>query len=598
AWPEQTFGPAGALCAQPDTTWRTNFAPGVCIGGRRLDVSDDPSSLAAAEHVAGVRVTDDVQHLDFAFSYNVVTTVADAATDEAPVQGSLRQFIENANAIRGANVMRFVPLARPTQEDPGVMQARTPRWWLLRAERPFPPITDDETVVDGNAYSFLSPISATDLNPGKVGLRPAVAPYIETPAPRQERPELEIVVTGEEGLACSARCVIRMIAIHGARVGIVTRADARIEHVMVGTRADAVTADARGDVGVQIEGGSTVAEHLLVEAQTIAGIAVVTREARLDAKFLDVGYCGKPPASGAAIALFSDGSSVSYSVLHQNEGAAVVIGDPAATTAATRNTLVANAMSRNGAGVILSPGASWNTIWRNTLMWNLGGAVVAVKNQATTQRGNRITENTFNENGFQPIILSLPAEPRPLAQQAGGCEGDPSATNGGLRAPRITSVRHGIEPAGEFFLVRGSGCPGRTIELYRSYVSTDVRRASESRLNRRKGEADVETLMIVDSSIRAVPSVGEFNFVGSTTALEDGSFEAKVPFATLQERRRSRDPDQFEIWADEALGTQDPRDSAFSALTIDAEGNTSELSARHAPLNRPKSGWRSPRAPW
>src|SRR5690242_2430236 len=35
-WAEQTFGPAGAVCAQNDGTTRTNFFEGACAGGRSL----------------------------------------------------------------------------------------------------------------------------------------------------------------------------------------------------------------------------------------------------------------------------------------------------------------------------------------------------------------------------------------------------------------------------------------------------------------------------------------------------------------------------------------------------------------------------------
>src|SRR4051812_7192848 len=33
-WAEQTFGPAGAVCAQTNGTTRTNFFEGACVGGR------------------------------------------------------------------------------------------------------------------------------------------------------------------------------------------------------------------------------------------------------------------------------------------------------------------------------------------------------------------------------------------------------------------------------------------------------------------------------------------------------------------------------------------------------------------------------------
>ncbi len=79
-------------------------------------MSDSAGTLGTAEHVARVvLVNTDVSGVDFGFSFNVVTNIRggdnadDDGANDRTVQGSLRQFIQNANAIAGANVMRFVP---------------------------------------------------------------------------------------------------------------------------------------------------------------------------------------------------------------------------------------------------------------------------------------------------------------------------------------------------------------------------------------------------------------------------------------------------------------------------------------------------------
>src|SRR5439155_14285568 len=95
---------------------------GARFGGAAPTVSDvfntantSPASNAY-KHVARINATaGDVAGVDFGFSFNVVTNVRGGdGTDDDPannrtVQGSLRQFIQNANAITGANAMRFVP---------------------------------------------------------------------------------------------------------------------------------------------------------------------------------------------------------------------------------------------------------------------------------------------------------------------------------------------------------------------------------------------------------------------------------------------------------------------------------------------------------
>ncbi|MEA2489859.1 MAG: large repetitive protein, partial [Acidobacteriota bacterium] len=279
-WAEQSFGPAGALCAQPEGAPRANFFAGVCAGGKTIDGADDASTLSTAEHVARVPVRNDVNGIDFAFSFNLVTTGSDGKT-----QGSLRQFIDNANAIPGGNRMRFVPIWRaPVQRE--TSYGAPPRWWAINLATPLAELTDDDTTIDGTAYSFVSPDSPLNPNPGRFRERPTIRQG-ERPG-RQERPELELVTAGERGIVCSGRCGVRALAIHGSPVSIVVQNDARLEHVVVGLRPDEAAVAERGSVGIQIEGGTTIARDLYVTDQSRGGIAVATAEGRLEGERLDV----------------------------------------------------------------------------------------------------------------------------------------------------------------------------------------------------------------------------------------------------------------------------------------------------------------------
>ncbi len=145
-WAEQTYGPKGALCDDGNGTTITRSSAGTCYGGRRAGVSDDISSPATAEHIAVVDLNGtDVTDMNFGFSFNVVTHVSD--NDDDPVnprsaQGSLRQFIDNANAIAGENTMHFVPMITPNSGS----------WWTVKLGSVLPVISDDATVIDGTAY--------------------------------------------------------------------------------------------------------------------------------------------------------------------------------------------------------------------------------------------------------------------------------------------------------------------------------------------------------------------------------------------------------------------------------------------------------------
>ena len=298
-WPEQTFGPSGALCAQTDGTTRTNFFEGACAGGRSLK-SDDPSSLSTSEHVA--RVTAPAGNIDFAFSYNIVTSIEDAG------QGTLRQFVENANAIGGPNAMRFVPLTRAVAAAENTNLGMPPRWWTIALKSPLPVLRDAGTTIDGEAHSILSTASVADVNPGRIDEAPYVRKNEPQDLPREEKPELEIVATGDEGITCEAACTVRGLAIHGTPNAIVTRADATLEQVVIGSHANIEDAPKNGNVGLQVERGKATLRFLYVTIQDVAGIAVAASGARVDGDYVHVMRCGTP-TSGAGVALLSDGST-------------------------------------------------------------------------------------------------------------------------------------------------------------------------------------------------------------------------------------------------------------------------------------------------
>ncbi len=85
--------------------------PEPLYGGKRSEVSDDTSTLVSAEHVIRVIVSGaDVTGLDFGFSFDVVANTRDGDDDPLngrTIQGSLRQFLQNANGNVGTRTCRF-----------------------------------------------------------------------------------------------------------------------------------------------------------------------------------------------------------------------------------------------------------------------------------------------------------------------------------------------------------------------------------------------------------------------------------------------------------------------------------------------------------
>jgi len=573
SWAEQTFGPAGALCAQPDGSIRTNYLDGACVGGRTTAASDDASTLPASEHVAFVTLGESATRVDFAFSFDVVTSL----TDGPNIQGSFRQFLTNANAIKGPNRMRFVPLTPATQQRDTTFGV-PPRWWVLTLASPLPELRDEDTTIDGTAYSFLAPSSVVNPHPGRIGEPPTMKPQ-ENVVPRLEKPELELRLAGAEGIVCAARCGIRALSMHGAPAAVILRADARIEHVLIGASPDAEPAQTMGDAALQIERGTTIARHLHATMQSRAGI-IVAREARLDAERLDISRCGDPQR-GAGIVLLSNGSSIRSSSITANPGAGIIIGSLDGSTPSQGNIIDGSTISSNVGGVILGPGSSRNVIARNDIMWNRLGGVTVAPYQTAPPRENRISANRFDENGLRPIVLHTDVEdPNQLSPGAGTCQRTANTPNDGIPTPQVTSVRMEIENNLARVTVRGRACPGDVVELYQSFVTSGVREEKASDIPRIRSDKTIETITTQEREMQ-LPSIGEFNYLGSANATADGTFEAMFPVPLIQPTSAvSKTDEETEVWASQVLVYSKPTDRAFSAIAIDAAGNTSEMSVR------------------
>lgn len=573
AWPEQTFGPAGSLCTHPDGTTRTTWYEGACFGGRTTRGADNASSLLTSEHLALVTLRDQqLTSVDFAFSYDAVISTADGE----PMQGTLRQYLLNANAVPGANRMRFVPLERAIEQretNYGV----APRWWTITLTSPLPEIKDDDTTIEGTAYNFLSPASAADVHPGRFGEPPTLYSG-ERQVSRLRKPELEIIATGAAGIVCNATCGLRGFALHGASSGIITRADARIEHVLVGAAPDGEPATG-GVIGLQIELGTTVARHFLVTSQSRQGINVA-REAKLDGERLDVSRAGEP-LTGAGIALFSTGSSIRSSMVTANPGAGIILGATDGSVPANGNSIDGNTISGNQAGVILSPGSSRNVIVRNDIMWNRIGGVTVTPFDKTPPRENRISANRFDENGLRPIILDLEsADPNMLHPGAESCAASATSANNGISAPRMTNVRV-AEDGGMRATIRGRACPGQIVEIYQSFATSGVVDQASPVMPQVRGEENERETLTTENRTFGLPSIGEFNYLGATNTAADGTFEATFPLPVITPVGADAETEEeTDIWATQVLPAAAPDDRAFSAIAIDAAGNTSEMSIR------------------
>jgi trimeric autotransporter adhesin len=116
-WAEQTYGSAGSV-AWNGASYTFSASGGTFLGGMRSDRSDNGAGILTAEHVTRVTVgSASVSNIDYGFSYNVITNARDGddvAANNLSIQGSLRQFIQNSNALSGVQSSQFrIPASDP-----------------------------------------------------------------------------------------------------------------------------------------------------------------------------------------------------------------------------------------------------------------------------------------------------------------------------------------------------------------------------------------------------------------------------------------------------------------------------------------------------
>ena len=190
-WAEQTYAPVGGVCTDGNGIQIKKVTSGSCFGGREPSVSDNASLASLAQHIAYVSINDsNVTDLNFGFSFNVVTHTSDKDDDLNNLrtsQGSFRQFIQNSNAIKGANKMRFVPSIKTNGLSGG-------SWWRVVINNSLgllPVIGDSETTIDATAYNFYNPAIKRDQNSGFIGMGGYVG-IDQIPLDKIPLPELSI----------------------------------------------------------------------------------------------------------------------------------------------------------------------------------------------------------------------------------------------------------------------------------------------------------------------------------------------------------------------------------------------------------------------
>ncbi|MCP9495505.1 MAG: right-handed parallel beta-helix repeat-containing protein [Pyrinomonadaceae bacterium MAG19_C2-C3] len=444
-WAEQTYG---------DNPATATLDLGLRFGGRQGDVSDNFNTAATAmasnayEHLARVALsTVDITNVNFGFSFNLVTTTraGDATDDDTAnarsVQGSLRQFIQNANAVGGANYMRFTP----------AVAANSGAGWRVNVTASLPAVTDANTTIDGTAYNNSNGTSIRDANGGSLGAGGTIG-VDNLSLAQVARPELEITdaATVAVGLDLQANdAAVRRLSVFG--FGNTANSDAHanirignnftgalIESNIIGaSAADFVDPGAgarsggdnirsigadNGTVrnnligfsagkGFGVEAGSSL---WTIENNEIRGNGI--GNSNLDGIDFETGGTTNNIARGNLItanegvgvdSYLSNGSNivVNNTITANGRGVGANVETAGVRMFGTNNTIERNVISGNyGAGVMVTPTATNNLITRNSI-FNNGTATNNGGAAASNQIGIDLQTSTDNiTTGTSPYV--------------------------------------------------------------------------------------------------------------------------------------------------------------------------------------------------
>ncbi|HEY4281926.1 MAG TPA: right-handed parallel beta-helix repeat-containing protein [Chthoniobacterales bacterium] len=478
-WAAQTYGDNPATPA---------VDLGARYGGSSPNTSDSfnlASTVPANNsyrHVGRIDATaGDVSGVDFGFSFNVVTTMrgGDATDDDATanrtVQGSVRQFIQNANAITGSNAMRFVP----------AVAANAGTWWRLSVTSALPPITDAGTTIDGRAYNNTDGTTVLDANPGTIGTGGSVG-LDSLSLTALAKPELEIQNLRSSGVVPvgldlqAASLAVRRVSIYGfgsssnsdasanIRVGA-PGTSAIIEENLIGTGATAfadpgAAARSVGD-DLRLVGAATVTiQNNVIGFSAGNGVALNTNSTGVQVLSNEIRGNGLTNATLSGINVNAGSTAtIQGNLVTANKGAGVE-----ATASGGSSTIVNNTISGNGvggggavtAGVRLL--GSSNTLDRNVVTGSAGPGVIV--GSAATQ--DTITKNSVFTNGGIGIDLLNASDNQstgtaPFVTPNDNGDAD-AGGNGLLNFPVISSVYIG----GSNLVIRGFARPGSIIEFF------------------------------------------------------------------------------------------------------------------------------------
>lgn len=398
---------------------------GQCFGGRKADMTNTvlsaltplayPAStdfttgnagLNTQKSVSKVVLTTNggVSNVDFGASTDVVTNT------DASGQGSLAQFITNANNILGTRTMRFIPSAQPNQT------SGSNKWWQInQGSTALPALIDTNTTIDGRAWNNTDGVTQLDTNPGVIS--GATVGTVNYPIADYKKPELEIV---GDARASGGTALLTVTANNStiANLGLNSTSNypsTASSFILQNSGIDISVKD--NLMGVNVATGANYATRPQNTIQINYGLALNTsgslrhnymssNDARgmslVNTVTLTAGDWAIEENDGPSAGVVFGAGTARISVRHNNMpnawlDAAAVIGASGGYHTLTENTI-------SGGSGVMALGGPQNRITKNKIQNATGSNPgVSVGNLST---GNYISQNSFSGNGGNSIDLN------------------------------------------------------------------------------------------------------------------------------------------------------------------------------------------------
>ncbi len=421
----------GPGCVLAEQTWGNGVA---LYGGQSATVDDTATNNDAGPGDTYVSVTvsgGDVSNVNFGFAYNLIVNVEDGD------QGSLRQFLENANAI-GAAGGTTANTSQFRMQVPANAGAGT--WWLITPISALPAMTDAGTVVDGSTQTT----NGGDTNPGEfvhpffgaskdVGTGPdgVEGTGDEPQLPSYFRPEIEID-GNDQGfileIDASNTTVTRLALFNNtaaAAIEVSSGTGSLVTDNFIGVRANLV------DPGVGLRINNAV--HLTGQADITDNLVGFTEDIAIDVDNATV-VSGNEIYETRSVSANDDGISAELTTgqaitFRQNRVDSTNAYAIETWQAIGPFTIEDNTISRSGQGGGVETGGirilgTGSTVRHNVVRSSVGAGITVVRTVASTAQ-NRISENAIYANGGLSIDIDV-------TNLAGNPNGDGVTPNNGV----------------------------------------------------------------------------------------------------------------------------------------------------------------------